>query len=346
MKKTFLLLPIALMSITALASCKSSTSKEHITYGTYVDTEIKKLSYADLEDKIDNKSENFLLAMYYGEDSHCSCWATFRTVLTEYVQTYNTVVYKIDRFSFNDYNKENASKWGLVLMDEDRPEFYYFQRGKLKKRFKYNVDALMFKNLDALNSEINKIASKPNIYYVDAAYLSNKLFTEKEEVVVHYIRKTCPDCQYCAPRVVEPYYNTTDVKVKAYMFDLDPIRSTNMEEYVATKDQFGLSTINNPTYGFGGGVVPTVQYIKDGKVKDMTVYLNDTVELVNDKYVVTDSYYTEERIQNLHYLDNVEVKVIKGMEIPSENYHSGWDKSAASYYHDPILKAFLHTYAK
>lgn len=353
MKKRLLLLPIAMLAINGLTGCNATKAKQHITYGTYMETEITKIKFADLETKMEDKSENFLLAMYYGEDSHCSCWGTFKNVLNEYVATYNVRVYAIDRFSFDESKQEYADKWGLVLMERDEPGFYIIQEGKVAKRYKYNVDAKMFKNLDVFKQEIDSRILAPNMFYVDQEYLDNAIWTAKEELLVHYIWWFCPDCLYCGPHVIEPYFNRETANKKVYVIDIanllfvDGVFDKTNANYVEFNRAHHMSAAGDETFGYLGGKVPTTQYWKNGELQDMNVYFNDVIEEVNGVWTVTDSYYTEERIANLHYLDGVQTKVIKGLTIdPSHIENSGWEKADAAKYHDPILKAFLNAYAK
>ncbi len=80
----------------------------------------------------------------------------------------------------------------------------------------------------------------------------------------------------------------------------------------------------------------------------MDVFFNDEVTKIDGKNIVTRSYFTEERIKHLSYVDNVKTKVIQGLEIPDDDLDDtgAWMKNKASEYHAPLLKAFLDKYAK
>ena len=123
------------------------------------------------------------------------------------------------------------------------------------------------------------------------------------------------------------------------------------EGYQPLKDKYGLSAEANATYGYSKGVVPTFYYYEAGAVKDACVYANDgkLTERGDGTYQSLETYYTSERLTNLHYLDNVGIKDITTVQIPEEatityeNSHY-WDISYSSSYYDSFLVAFLDTY--
>ena len=364
MKKSLLMLPTALLAITVLSGCPGE-SKGKITFGTYINDTAIDITYNGLLKKMEgaDKGESFLLAMYYGKDSHCSCWANFRNVLNNYVKEKHTVVYTIDRFEFSSNLADKAKEWGLTLMEEDTPYFYIYKESKLLKQYVYNRSA-MFSDLEAFTNEVARKIDGPSIYKIDQEYLDNMIFTEKKDAIVHYMWDFCPDCQYCSPEFLWPYADANKLNKPIYEIDIGELTGYNPKAanpfenfntgnptYTTFLADHELSNAKNLKLGYGRGFVPTTQYWKNGSLEDMSVYFNDTVSKVGDKYVVTDSYYTEERKGNLHYLDGVKNPVLKDMEIPESDLlingdSISWKKDAAAKYHNPLLKAFLDKYAK
>ena len=367
MKSKLLLLPFALLSLSTLSGCQEKKTELHITYGTHIDAPgVKDLSYGDLMNKLvggNEQTENFLLAIYYGKDSHCSCWGTFKVVLEEYADKYDTVVYSIDRFEFDSQRKESDGNiWknaGLSFQEKDEPRFFIMSQGKVKKAFYYN-SSKMFKNCDALNNEISNYIKGPNIFYVEQDELDNRIFAEMQETVVYYVWSFCPDCSYCSPNFLNPYANVRTLRNNILIIDIgeltgyDPTSTTpfanfntSNPEYVAFLNEHHMSEAGDQKYGYGRGFVPTIQYWKNGELQDMAVYFNDTLAKEDDHYIVTESYYTEERLPNLKYMANVEHNVLKGTVVPAADVIGGsWDKEAAAKYHNTYLGAFLDMYAK
>lgn len=368
MKTKLLLLPFALLSTFALSACQNDKQELHISYGTLIDNPgIKDLSYGEMMAKLVGgyeDTENYLLAIYYGKDSHCSCWGTFKTVLQEYADKYDTVVYSIDRFEFDSVRKESDGnvwkKAGLSFQEKDEPRFFVMANGKVKKAFFYNTSSKMFRNCDALNTEISNYIKAPNMYYIEQDELDNRIFEEKQETVVHYMWSFCPDCMYCAPHVLNPFTGVRALRNKLYIIDIgeltgyDPTASnpfanfnTANDEYVAFLREHHMSEAGDSKYGYDRGFVPTTQIWKNGALEDMNVYFNDALEKEDDHYVVSRSYYTSERVQNLKYLKNVKDNVLEGMKVPALDVNDGsWDQDASAKYHTTYLEAFLDMYAK
>ena len=119
------------------------------------------------------------------------------------------------------------------------------------------------------------------------------------------------------------------------------------------KDICQLSEDGSKTFGYGKGVVPTLQFYLAGSLSDACVFFNDEVAQKEDgSYYISNSFYSEERLTSLKYLDNVENKVLKGMAIPEEDVvktESGymfWSQEKAASYHTPLLISFLDTYCR
>ena len=136
---------------------------------------------------------------------------------------------------------------------------------------------------------------------------------------------------------------------KLYSIKFSGENNPNYGKPVSNETKLKLSEASEPTYGFGRGFVPTIQYYENGQVKDAAVTFNDSLIKNGGNYKVDSTYYTEERLANLNFLkdSNVETKVLKGLDVPNEDtdskYHF-WSHEAAFKYHSPILEQFLKTY--
>lgn len=120
-------------------------------------------------------------------------------------------------------------------------------------------------------------------------------------------------------------------------------------QYQAKKNNYGLSKCNNPDYGFDTGVFPFFSFVKKGYYMSGAVAFNDTIEKIDGKYKITNTYYTTDRVNKLDYLGNVQTKVLQGMEIPASDVADNgewitWMQDKAVKYYEPIIDAFLDTY--
>ena len=128
-----------------------------------------------------------------------------------------------------------------------------------------------------------------------------------------------------------------------YVLDCQPYwrrrDAEDYDSYLAMKDELGLSTVNNPVYGYGAGVFPYFMYLENGNYASGAVVYNDSV---NSDLVVTDSYYTAERAQVLQYTDTVLVgKQLSDDDVNKSQYGVSWTHESADKAYEPILTAFL-----
>lgn len=354
MKKLLFLLPILTLASVGLNACNKD-KRARLTYGTLVEDTAEEIVYHTLETKIDHK-ESFLIAVYQ-DGLPCGCWSTFKEILNQYVDEYDTKMYYIARSQFSD----DAKTFGLTLLnDVSDPTFVLFKEGKKVNEYIYGKDTKpMFQSITGLRKAVKKIAKDPQYFYVDQEYLDNALFTEKKEVVIHYIWHFCQDCNDCFPEVMIPYGNKHDFSRKVWIIDLaipglliDPVTNKINKNYQGYLDflsehKMSYSEENEP-FGYDRGFVPTTQIWKNGELKDMNVYFNDGIELVDGEYVVTRSYYSKERVEHLGY----KAEVLEGKVLPeeqvkvSEGNSISWIADYARLYHKPILESFLDKYVK
>lgn len=355
MKKIYLLIPLLTLGTLSTVSCTGSrNNNSRVTFGTYVDQEAIEIKYSDFALKI-ARSENFLIATYEDTGLPCGCWTAFHEILNQYVQEYNTRIYYIGRSQFS----EDDEKYGLTILNEGtNPTLAFMVDDKKSNEYIYgNDNKPMFETLDGLRSAITRIARDPQYYYVDQDYLDNALFVTKESrVAIQYVWSFCPDCNDCFPYVMYPYSEENDFRTNVWIIDLavdglllenGTYVGTSNPSYVEFMGKHSLSKEGNSKFGYDRGFVPTIQLWEKGVLKDANVYFNDTVELIDNEYVVTSSYYSASRVKNLKYTDTV----LEGMKIGEEDVEitsSGfaWKKDSARVYHKPILESFLDTYIK
>lgn len=359
MKKILFLLPILAITTLGVAGCKTENKKVQLTYGTLVDQEATEIKYGSLSTKVARK-ENMIVATYlHVSGPQCGCWTEFKYVLDQYVKEYNTKIYYIDRFQFS----EDDDRFGLKIdQSATDPTFALFSNGKKVNEYVYSNDTKpMFNSLSGFRKAVERIADDPQFMYVDEAYLDKALFEDKvDKAVVEYVWETCPDCNDCLPYVLTPYSKNNTLSTKLWIMDLDIVGLLRTDEttkdktnpnYVAFMDKHHLSVSSDEKFGYNGGYVPTFQVWEKGELKDASVYFNDTIAEQDGKYVLTDSFYSQERITNLHY----QASVLKGMEIPAEQVnvveyqgttYVSWDSDSARAAHQPMLESFLNTYVK
>ena len=346
-KKAFLSLPIFAVSASFLVSCGTGESKIRITYGSPVYTEIVELTYSDFTQKMTN-GENMIVATYNSELSPtCGCWKGFEPILNRYLDEKDTIIYKMDRL---DIVKDT---YGLILPSDSAPTFLVTNKGEINKQYVYNTtsaNAELFHNYEKFKDNMDSLVKKPQLMIINEEYLNKAIFEEnRDDFIIYHGRNGCPDCNYCTPNFLEPYVRDNDLKHNVYMMDIEYLRGT--DGYQEYKDKYQLSNKNNTTYGFGDGVVPTFQVWKNGVLKDMCVYFNDTYKLADGKYTITDSYYTTERVQHLAYTNTVLLgHIIPDDEMEEITYGEisfmSWKKDAMAKIHNQLLGSFLNMYAK
>ena len=358
-KNKALLLIIAPLLLTSLSACKREESKIRLTYGTEMQvnlSSLKELSNDELLVKTRDEKEVFLLAVYQGEYStDCLCWTTFKNVIVNYMNHFNRLVYL-----YNAQNQDESLKHlKIEKVNQSTPYLYIFNGNEKLASFSYSnaKDKAMFEDRkgEKLKERVDKVVNKPLLYYIHPEAVEQN----SDDLLVLFIRNGCGDCKYVLPNVVIPYVSShnLDKGIRVvdlqYLYDLQNEPTTSGMPYDGMKDRCQLSEDSNETFGYKKGVVPTIQYYKEGELTDASVFFNDEVAQKEDgSYYISNSFYSEERLTSLHYVDNVETKVLKGMALPSEDViktESGymfWSQEKAASYHTPLLTAFLDTYCK
>ena len=358
-KKALFLLPVFVLPL-FLSSCDSN--KPSITYGTYINQSLfslKELDTEELHNRLFNENETLLLAVYQGEYSEtCLCWATYQTVLANYMNNYHEQVYVYNAQSSDD----SIAKLKINVEEDSRPSLYIFNGTKKVQQFYYPKmqHHKIFEDTtgEYMYEQVHKYVKKPKMYYVNDAFLEENL-AKKDEAIIAFIRNKCGDCNYAIPNVIIPYINKNNISKELWLFDLQDYydlekkTETSSFPYQTIKAKYQLTEEANFAFGYGTGVVPTIQYYQNGALKDASVYFNDLIALQDDgSFYISESFYSEQRLANIKYASKVESNILKGMIVPETDViqtKSGdyfWSQEKASQYHTPLLKAFLDTYLK
>lgn len=343
-----------------LISCSSKIDNNHkvyLNYGSLIDESSEKINYTQLKSLITDKT-SFFLAVYPGENSTCGCWTTFSDNLDVFVKENKEIVYKINY----ELLEEEKEKYGLNYYN-DRPIFALFENGKLFKQWVYDQakeENDLFKSKAYLKTLINKYSITPKTLFINQTMLDEKI--KSDEFMIMYEWKSCPDCTYCLPNVIYPYFQNKnnqnrkdlyiiDLQIKGILLDEEGKFNKNNPNYEAFKNKYGLSEEGNLDYGYNTGYVPTLQYIKNGKIQSSCVYFNDKISKNNDnKYYISSSFFSENRIHKLDYLNNYDgEKVLQGLEVDEDELDINdasisWKKEYAAKKHNPLLRAFLDYY--
>ena len=344
-----------LLAVSTLSGCATTPSKININIGSKIGqiTDLKR--EVDLSALLSSEiKEGVLLAVYSKSlSSGCSCWTGFREeVINKYVRNKNVPIYSIDTDKLSD---SVLKKFGISRLTSSSPMFYIFQDGKRQKLYKYTESQSGIFSYEKFVKEMDKMLNKPekfSMFYVDEEYLfGSEKHINDEKTVLLTERNACSDCSYLIPNFLVPFTSKNTLKKEILIMDIQSYNwnGNDGEDYTSIISKLKLSEASEPTYGFGRGFVPTIQYYENGQVKDAAVTFNDSLIKNGDNYKVDSTYYTEERLANLNFLkdSNVETKVLKGLDVPNEDtdskYHF-WSHEAAFKYHSPILEQFLKTY--
>ena len=274
-------------------------------------------------------------------DTSCGCWSEFRPIINAYISEnhIDCLFFKYSEF------KDVISKYG-VNATKGNTSFIIYQEGQVKVQIKSDSGNTL-KNKSDFYKFMEGMVKLPKLYFIEE---KNYTDVTDDGAIIYFERSGCSDCTYLNPTVLANYVKKHPDMNNIYVLDcqtwldnLDPV------EYQAKKNRYGLSSTNNPDFGYDTGVYPYFSYVKGGRFLSGAVAFNDTVEKVNNKYVVTNSFYTNERLPELGYLNNVGTKVIKGLELSSSDINDNgewlsWSRDSAVKYYEPIIDAFLDTY--
>lgn len=355
MKKSLLFI---LPGLYLLSGCNSTNSKKTlITFGSNFDQAATKINYDDLKIKIVDE-ESFLLTIYPGDDSTCGCWTQFKEVIDDYVKNNSTIIYKINYLNL----ESESNKYGLTYYS-DRPTLALFEKGKLKKEWQYVVKDIdpLFKSTYQLETTLKEYILEPKLIYINQNQLDEKI--KNDAFTICYVWASCPDCKYALPKVIIPYFENNKNDEELYLFDLeiegllleDGVKNSSNENYLKFKKDYKMSQEGDETFGYANGYVPTLHRYENGTLKSSITYFNDVISKNEEgEYYVSQSFFSEDRLENLEYLKDFNgTKIIQGLKIEeddllfnSDKTRFSWNKESANVYHQPLLEKFLSYYQK
>lgn len=350
--RSLLLLPL-LFSATSLAGCNGVKEKINIQYGQTISNDVEYITYDELSSMFNGK-KTFMVTVYA---KTCSCWSMFHAVLNQYISENHIRVFAVDYDSFHAKDGKSLDNFGLNI-ESGYTSFAIIEKGQIRENLKSGKEKL-FKNSDSFKQYIEEKIILPKAFYVSLDNVRS-LFESEETSLLYFARSNCGDCSYLDSHVLDEYKLTN----RLYILDCEKlgIRQYDEEGKLTPESQalwnqfkidYYLASNNNSDYGFDTGYVPTLFLLKGNPstktptILSGSVYFNDTLTIDGEKLVVSDTYYTNERLPKLEYLHAYNgINVLKGLEVPKENAVSYggnyyWDQDAASAYHTPLVKLFL-----
>lgn len=342
-----ILIPIlTICSATVFTSCnnkKEENGKVLLNFGdihskgVIDDSDDNALSVDELVNKIEEKNEPMLLAI---STEFCGCWSSFRPLVDKYVKDNQLICYHKTDKQMGAY----IEKYGIKFV-AGKVTLAIIENGKAKYSIVHDYDKEETTVQSKFNELMDGLIEKPKFYYVTEDDVKTMKASDKSEII-YYSRSGCGDCTYINKSILCDYSKEKDFNQKIYVLDCQKfVRSSddpNYNLYLEKKDELGLSTKNNPKYGYNAGVFPYLTLIENGVCTTAAVCYNETLTKVNDKVVITDNYYDGSR--NLKYTDVslLNTEVPEGKYVYSEKYdYYSWDRKASTEAYKPLIYSFL-----
>lgn len=354
-KLSLFALPLLVLASAGLSSCdgnSGSDEKVNIVFGDKTLTTVRSIAYLDLKEKVDSK-ESFLLAVTYTEG--CGCWIQeTKPTLERYINEKHVTIYHVTR----DELVGGGDAFGITIKT-GAVSFAVFSEGKVRNCINTN-DENTLANYDSFVSYMSSLVNLPRCYYVSLEMV-DALRASSSKDIIYYSRISCGDCNYLNPRYLTEFMkNHPNYSKDINVLDMDALGlryDRNDEDlkksWTDFTKKYQMSLEGEATYGYDRGFVPTFQLVANNRVVSQSVYFNDSVKYENNKYIVSDSFYTSERLANLEYLKDFDgQKVLKGLELKTDDVDIykdrdgnivgyGWKQASAAKYHDPLLEQFL-----
>lgn len=363
------ILPLVLFMPIFSFSCSGKEERaSSMTFGKLYDSSLSKdvnsfylhttnISYEEYAKKVANK-ENFVLAAYEyktlmeGKEIDCLCYASFASSLRKYMEKHNAEIYAIDSSELSSFSE----RYGLNFLLGEQ-SLAIFEDGKIKKQETSGEERLS--SLEKMESFFKDV-SWSKMLYINKEQLDSFLKT-RGTYTIGYLRKTCSDCSYLSYHFLKEYNEKTFQKeIYVIECDVEGIRYTDgefdQENWSSFKNQYGLSSEWNASFGYGEGYVPSfftyeVKGKNDLSVVDGAVYANDVLEYQNGTCRIIDSYWDKREHPYYSSLGKgiqtnlLGLKIAKEdcLEVDSQYY---WMKEKMAKYHDPLMEGYLDFYAK
>ena len=345
------LVPFLVASSAIFSGCKKKETKDERVLLSFGDMHADGVTLIDLPklNELVKAKESFLFVV---STNTCGCWSEFEPNLTKYVNENKLTCYRID---FNTI-KDVAPAYGLTLLSSSTTTFAIFEDGKLKTLLDSSEDGAIMYDETRFTKYMNENVKLPGCYFITKEDVKSIESSDKN-AVIYFERTACGDCQALHPTILRSYVEEHPNANKIYVFDFQPYwRNSEAEDYKSyldLKDELGLAEITkdeegthpstvNPTFGFDTGVFPYFSFIENGSFASGCVVYNDHVEKQEDKFVVTNSYYSNTRVNLLEYTNTVLI----GKELTREDVllygeYAMWAHESANNIYKDILYSFL-----
>lgn len=348
MKKSgYILLPFLVLSSALISGCGKdpvSEPKVALSYGDINSQKVTDIAGVDLFAKITDEKENLMMVI---SSNGCTCWQEFEPIINKYIKDNKYICYHAKYDEFIDF----ASNVGLTL-SKSTTTFAVYENGQLKFNIHTDPENKTMSDYETFKKTLDNTVSKPRCYYVSESDVDNMMKSDKNEVI-YFERSACPDCTYINKTILKDYLTANPNMNNLYILDCQPWKQLETEQYQAKKDNYGLSSKYNTEFGFNTGSFPFFSYIENGKYTSGAEAFNQTLSKVDGTVKVTDSYYTQERLPKLKYLEGATgfETVLNGHVIEEGKYSSveyggttyyTWDKIDAKEYYKPLIHAFLN----
>ena len=277
-------------------------------------------SFADiskdiLQGKIMNE-DTFLLFIYSPSCFSCN---SFENILNSYIKQNHCLIYGIN------VDAERLSPDNSFSPYKVTPTLILYENGNIKERFDDEKNSEIFNSSIAFNNLINSKINVSNFYVLNDEDELNKLISSNGDIDVYFHLETCSDCTSFKKLFFNDYIENNEKVL--YGFDMSKY-FTSDEYYSQFTNKYGLSVEGNPTLGYRGGVVPTLQRYINGTLSDARIIYNDGFEREYSEFgdvlsmKVISSYY-----KDCPYINQIYVTDDK--------------KTAREYYHEKTLSFFI-----
>ena len=332
-----ILVPFLVATSTLFSGCNKNKNNDKRVLLDFGDVHCAGTTDIELDKLSDLKAakENFLLVV---STSTCGCWNEFRPNLERYIVDNKLICYKV---SYEQIKDVAGPAYELYDVSSSTTTFAIFENGKVKTTLNSSNDSKIMYDQKKFAQYMDENVKLPGCYFITKNdYTSIK--DSGKNAVIYFERSKCGDCGNLNPGLLRSYVNSRTMEHKIYVVDCQPYYGA--DNYQEMKDFFGMSEKDadeNPInpYGFGKGVFPFFSYIENGNYASGAVVYNDSVD---SNLVVTNSYYTAERVANLEYTNTV----VQGMQLTNNDvttnaYGVRWNHDSADKVYEGILNSFL-----
>ncbi len=313
---------------------KVEDTRVQLDFGDVHASETTEITIEKLNELVSGK-ENFLLVV---STNTCGCWNEFRPNLERYIADNKLICYRV---TYEQIKDVAGPGYELYHVSSSTTTFAIFENGKVKTTLCTSDDSKIMYDEKKFAKYMDETVRLPGSYLITKDdYHSIK--DSGKNAVIYFERTKCGDCGSLNPGLLRSYVKSHNMEHKIYVVDVQPYYGT--AQYQSVKDELGMSEKDadenqiNP-YGFGKGVFPFFSYIENGQYASGAVVYNDSV---GSDLVVSDSYYTAERVANLPYTNTV----VKGKQLSEDDVSRYgefvmWNHESADKIYEGILNSFL-----